>query len=146
MHVTGAPPAEGSDLQRVYNTHVIIDNTGDVKCLYRKIHLFDVSIPGKFTLKESNTTGPGTELVTCDSPLGKLGVTTCYDMRFPEMYIHLVECGSQVLLMPSAFTVPTGSAHWHTLLRARAIESQCYVLAAAQYGKHNEKRESYGKF
>lgn len=145
MHVSGAPPVEGSDRQRVYNTHIIIDDRGNVQCLYRKIHLFDVSIPGKVILKESNTTAPGTDLVTCDSPIGKLGVTTCYDVRFPEMYIRLVQEGAQIMLVPSAFTVPTGKAHWHTLLRARAIESQCYVLAAAQYGRHNEKRESYGK-
>lgn len=144
MHVSGAPPKEGSDRQRVYNTHVIIDDKGEVRCIYRKIHLFDVSIPGKVNLKESNITAPGTELVTCDSPIGKLGVTTCYDVRFPEMYIPLVKMGAQVLLVPSAFTVPTGSAHWHTLLKARAIENQCYLLAAAQYGRHNDKRESYG--
>lgn len=145
MHVAGGPPAEGADRERVYNTHLIIDEQGDVRALYRKIHMFDVSIPGKVNLKESNTTAPGEELVTCDSPVGKLGVTTCYDVRFPEMYIPLVRMGAQILLVPSAFTVPTGNSHWHTLLKARAIESQCYVLAAAQYGRHNEKRESYGK-
>lgn len=144
MHVGGAPPAEGSDQTRVYNTHVILDNEGEVKCLYRKIHLFDVHIPGKVDLQESKTTARGTELATCESPLGKLGLTTCYDVRFPEQYIALRKLGAEILLVPSAFTVPTGSAHWHTLLRTRAIEHQCYVLAAAQYGRHNAKRESYG--
>ena len=146
MHVAGAPPAEnGSDRPRVYNTHVILNEQGVVQCLYRKIHLFDVHIPGKVQLRESATTAPGTELVVCDSPLGRLGLSTCYDVRFPEQYVPLVhDLGAQILLVPSAFTVPTGHAHWHTLLKARAIEHQCYVLAAAQYGQHNDKRKSYG--
>ena len=150
MHVSGAPPAindDGSSPARIYNTHVILNAQGVVQCLYRKIHLFDVHIPDKVNLQESKTTAPGTELVVCDSPLGRLGLSTCYDMRFPEQYVRLVhEMGAQVLLVPSAFTVPTGRAHWHILLRSRAIEHQCYVLAAAQYGQHNEKRESYGTF
>mmetsp|Transcript_25309 Transcript_25309/g.38976 ORF Transcript_25309/g.38976 Transcript_25309/m.38976 type:complete len:436 (-) Transcript_25309:34-1341(-) len=148
MHEGGAPPRDddSNGQSRVYNSHVIIDNTGTVQCVYRKIHLFDVSIPDEGVhLRESATTAPGAKLVVCDSPIGRLGVTTCYDLRFPEMYTQLVrEGGAQILLVPSAFTVPTGKAHWHTLLRARAIENQCYVLAAAQYGKHNQKRDSYG--
>jgi predicted amidohydrolase len=121
MHVLAEPPNSGDasneEQRRVYNTHVIIDSDGVLRCQYRKIHLFDVSIPGKVQLQESKTTAPGTELVTCDSPIGRLGVTTCYDLRFPEMYIELVKMGAQILLVPSAFTVPTGAAHWHTLLR-----------------------------
>jgi predicted amidohydrolase len=117
MHVLVEPPDSGKEQQRVYNTHVIIDSDGVLRGQYRKMHLFDVSIPGKVQLQESKTTAPGTELVTCDSPIGKLGVTTCYDLRFPEMYIELVKMGAQILLVPSAFTVPTGAAHWHTLLR-----------------------------
>mmetsp|Transcript_10481 Transcript_10481/g.22399 ORF Transcript_10481/g.22399 Transcript_10481/m.22399 type:complete len:409 (+) Transcript_10481:134-1360(+) len=130
---------------KIHNTHIIIDSNGQIKNWYHKIHLFDVCIPGKINLRESKTTAPGTKLVVCDSPVGRLGVTICYDMRFSEMYLDLVQKGgAEVLLVPSAFTVPTGKAHWHALLRARAIENQCYVLAAAQVGKHNEKRESYG--
>ncbi|CAJ1954336.1 unnamed protein product [Cylindrotheca closterium] len=144
MHIGGAPPDETEGSPRVYNTHLILDEKGQIQALYRKIHLFDVSIPGKVELRESKTTAPGTEVVLCDSPLGRLGLTTCYDMRFPELYMELVKRGAQIMLMPSAFTVPTGMAHWHTLLQARAIESQCYVLAAAQVGKHNGKRESFG--
>ena len=120
MHVLAEPPNyddASNKEQRVYNTHVIIDSDGVLRCQYRKIHLFDVSIPGKVQLQESKTTAPGTELVMCDSPIGRLGVTTCYDLRFPEMYIELVKMGAQILLVPSAFTVPTGAAHWHTLLR-----------------------------
>lgn len=103
---------------RVYNTHVILDSSGTLIAHYRKIHLFDVSIPGKFVLRESKTTAPGTELVVCNSPVGRLGITTCYDLRFPEIYTELTQnMGAQVLLVPSAFTIPTGAAHWHVLLR-----------------------------
>lgn len=134
-----------SSSSKIYNTHVIIDERGQITNFYHKIHLFDVSIPGKVNLKESNTTAPGQKLVVCDSPIGKLALTICYDMRFPEMYMELVQQGgAEVVLIPSAFTVPTGLAHWHALLRARAVESQCYVIAAAQVGQHNEKRRSYG--
>jgi predicted amidohydrolase len=135
------------DEAKVYNTHVIIDNEGKTRSAYRKIHLFDVSIPGKVELLESKTTKAGGELVSCqNTPLGSLGLTTCYDMRFPEQYIALRRSPhrAQIMLVPSAFTVPTGQAHWHTLLKARAIETQCYVIAAAQYGQHNDKRTSYG--
>ncbi len=123
MHVAGAPPkvdniSTDENQSRVYNTHVILDSSGALRASYRKIHLFDVCIPGKVNLRESKTTAPGTELVACDSPVGKLGISTCYDLRFPEMYTELTEkMGAQVLLVPSAFTVPTGAAHWHTLLR-----------------------------
>merc|ERR1712232_228857 len=110
IHVKAPPISESLGVQqRVYNTHVILDSDGLLRSCYRKIHLFDVTIPGKVHLRESKTTAPGTELVTCDSPLGTLGVTTCYDLRFPEMYIELVKRGAQILLVPSAFTIPTGS-------------------------------------
>jgi predicted amidohydrolase len=103
---------------KIYNTHVIINDRGQIQAHYHKIHLFDVSIPGKVELRESSTTSPGTKLVVCDSPIGKLGLSICYDMRFAEMYVELVQKrGAQVLLMPSAFTVPTGKAHWHALLK-----------------------------
>jgi len=159
MHESGAPPAtmdnanDSSSPSRVYNTHVIIDSDGRVVKSYRKIHLFDVSLPlQNIHLHESSTTAPGSTLVVCDSPLGRLGLATCYDLRFPELFTALtkddaadIDCGgAEIVLVPSAFTIPTGKAHWHTLLTARAIENQCYVLAAAQYGRHNEKRESYG--
>lgn len=128
MHVSGAPPIANVTIDqsgeqgrcRIYNTHVILDSNGDLIARYRKIHLFDVSIPGKVELRESKTTAPGTELVACDSPVGRLGITTCYDLRFPEMYTELTQnLGAQVLLVPSAFTIPTGAAHWHTLLRGK---------------------------
>jgi predicted amidohydrolase len=115
MQVSGAPPAADSDKPRVYNTQVIVDNTGKLQSYYRKVHLFDAE-----ALRESATTAPGTELVLCDSPIGKLGLTVCYDLRFPEMYIELAKRGAQIMLVPAAFTVPTGSAHWHTLLRGKS--------------------------
>ena len=97
------------------------------------------------TLKESRATLPGDALVVTDSPVGRLGLTVCYDLRFPELYQRLrFEHGADVLLIPAAFTVPTGQAHWETLLRARAIETQTYVVAAAQAGVHTAKRTSYG--
>ncbi|KAL7486244.1 hypothetical protein ACHAW6_011842 [Cyclotella cf. meneghiniana] len=144
IHTRVPKSSSSTEERKIYNTHVIIDDKGRVKRYYHKIHLFDVSIPNKVNLMESKTTEPGTKLEVCDSPVGKLGLSICYDMRFSEMYVDLVKMGAQILLAPSAFTVPTGRAHWHTLLRARAIESQCYMIAAAQVGKHNEKRESYG--
>ncbi|CAD7971965.1 unnamed protein product [Amoebophrya sp. A120] len=134
---------------RVFNSHLIVNSEGKIVARYRKIHLFDVSIPNGPVLMESRYTQPGKfekdNLLVVPSPVGNLGLTTCYDLRFPELYTVLrEELNAEVMLVPSAFTVPTGQAHWHVLLRARAIETQCFVLAAAQCGKHNEKRASYG--
>lgn len=135
----------GPDADHIYNCHVVINALGDVVASYRKIHLFNVSVPNGPILEESKFTAAGTQMITCDSPVGKLGLSVCYDLRFPHMYQELAfRGGAQILLVPSAFTKPTGEAHWHTLLKARAIENQAYVIAAAQAGKHNEKRESYG--
>jgi len=149
MHESGAPPSHDLENQRprVYNSHVVIDPLGKQISTYRKIHLFDVEVPHRnLSLRESTSTAPGSKLIVIkDTPIGNIGLSTCYDIRFPEMYVDLVQTGgAEVILVPSAFTVPTGKAHWHTLLKARAIETQCYILAAAQVGRHNEKRESYG--
>eukprot|EP00752_Nemacystus_decipiens_P006791 g6098.t1 len=138
------PCPSQSQGSRVFNTHVIISGSGVIEAAYRKIHLFDVDIPGGPVLMESRYTQAGREMSVCEgSPAGRLGLSTCYDLRFPEMYTCLSK-SSQVLLVPSAFTVPTGRAHWEVLLRARAIETQAYVIASAQVGQHNEKRASYG--
>jgi len=130
---------------RIYNTHVIVDATGEIVASYRKIHLYDAPFVG---LVESRQAVAGDRLVVADSPAGPLGVTICYDLRFPELYQKLTFLhGAQVLLMPSAFAMKTGEAHWETLLRCRAIENQCYVVAAAQVGQHNtdgNKRCSWG--
>ncbi|BBM99953.1 deaminated glutathione amidase [Marchantia polymorpha subsp. ruderalis] len=136
---------KGPDAGHLYNTHVVLDDAGGVRGVYRKIHLFDVDVPGGPVLKESRSTAPGSDIIAVDSPIGKLGLTVCYDLRFPELYQQLrFQENAQILLVPSAFTKKTGEAHWEILLRARAVETQCYVIAAAQAGKHNEKRESYG--
>ena len=138
---------KGPDLDRRFNAHVIVNDAGEVQASYRKIHLFDVDmgdVNGP-VLMESATAAAGETLVTCDSPAGKLGLTVCYDLRFPEMFARLrYELGCEMMLVPSAFTKPTGQAHWETLLRARAIETQSYVVAAAQAGAHSEGRASHG--
>ncbi|XP_055811358.1 deaminated glutathione amidase, chloroplastic/cytosolic [Solanum dulcamara] len=136
---------KGSDDAHLRNTHVLIDDNGNIRSTYSKMHLFDVDVPGGAVYKESSFTEAGKDIVVVDSPFGRLGVTVCYDLRFPELYQQLrFNHEAQVLLVPAAFTTVTGQAHWEILLRARAIETQCYVIAAAQAGKHNEKRESYG--
>jgi predicted amidohydrolase len=113
---------------------------------YRKVHLFDVDVEDGVRFKESDTIAPGGETVVAESPCGKIGMSICYDLRFPELYRRLVEGGAQVLTVPSAFTQKTGSAHWHVLLRARAIETQAWVLAPGQVGLHDDDglRHSYG--
>jgi predicted amidohydrolase len=134
---------ERHDDSHAYNAHVLVDTGGAVVANYRKIHLFDVVLPA-LTLRESAATTAGHDVVVADSAVGKLGMSVCYDLRFPELYRALARKGAEVLLVPAAFTLTTGKEHWEVLLRARAIENQCYVAAAAQTGRHNEKRESYG--
>ncbi|MEM8766333.1 MAG: carbon-nitrogen hydrolase family protein [Pseudomonadota bacterium] len=130
--------------EKSYNTLVHLDRQGAVQSSYRKIHLFDVDLPDGTQLKESAKTLPGTEIVTTETTFGTLGLSICYDVRFPTLYQALASRGAVALCVPSAFTAATGAAHWHTLLRARAIETQCFVLAPAQHGAHNKKRRSYG--
>ncbi|XP_051924960.1 deaminated glutathione amidase [Hippocampus zosterae] len=132
--------------QRIYNCHVVINNQGEIVSTYRKCHLFDVEIPDEgVSLNESAFTVPGPSLVApVQTPVGKLGLGVCYDLRFPEFSLALQKSGAEILTFPSAFTVTTGAAHWEVLLRARAIENQCYVLAAAQVGRHHDGRSSYG--
>jgi predicted amidohydrolase len=132
------------DPKRVRNACVHIDAGGNVKAVYRKIHLFDVDLADGTTLRESAGVEAGTEVVVTDTAFGKLGLTVCYDVRFPELYRALVDKGAIAITVPAAFTLTTGKDHWHVLLRARAIESQCYVIAAAQFGKHFGTRVSYG--
>ena len=130
--------------ERIYNTAVVHGPDGDLIGSYRKIHLFDVELPG-LRLQESKSIAPGDRVVCLETPAGMLGLSVCYDIRFPELYRELSKRGAEVILVPSAFTVPTGSDHWEVLLRARAIENQSFVVAAAQFGSHNKKRRSYGR-
>ncbi|MEJ7604074.1 MAG: carbon-nitrogen hydrolase family protein [Kofleriaceae bacterium] len=141
----GTPePVEG-DPERTYNTAIVVDPAGAVVAHYRKIHLFDVDIPGGATLRESDATRAGDECVVVEIDGARVGLSICYDVRFPELYRRLVKThGADVVLVPAAFTAHTGEAHWHLLLRARAVENQTWVVAPAQWGRHNERRESYG--
>lgn len=134
-----------TDPQRVLNTHVIIDSEGKIRAAYNKAHLFDLDLKDRVRLCESDYTVPGQAIVPpVTTPVGNVALSTCYDVRFPELSVLLAEQGAHILTYPSAFTQTTGMAHWEVLLRARAIENQCYVIAAAQTGKHNAKRTSYG--
>ncbi|KAL8739050.1 MAG: hypothetical protein Q9181_000232 [Wetmoreana brouardii] len=131
--------------KKVKNTLVWIDEHGEIKNRYQKLHLFDVDIPGGPVLKESNSVEKGEAIIPpFATGLGNVGMLICFDLRFPEPSLSLRRQGAQIITYPSAFTVPTGRVHWSTLLRARAIETQSYVIAAAQVGSHNEKRTSYG--
>jgi len=120
---------------RAFNTSCLFGPDGGLLARYRKVHLFDVDLPGRVSVRESDTRAPGTDVVTVRTALGTLGLSICYDLRFPELYRALVRAGAQVLLVPSAFTFPTGSAHWEVLCRARAIESQCWLIAPDQTGR-----------
>lgn len=141
----GSTVIKGPDPRRVTNTSLLIDSDGKRVARYDKIHLFDVAIPGRNEqYLESRHVAPGAAVVIADTPAGRLGMSVCYDMRFPELYRELVARGAQWLAAPAAFTVPTGRAHWETLLRARAIENLCYVVAPAQSGTHTSGRETYG--
>jgi hypothetical protein len=126
------------------NRAILIDRKGEVAARYDKIHMFDVDLAGGESYRESRNYRPGDIAVVADLPWGRLGITVCYDLRFPALYRALAEAGATMLSVPSAFTRQTGEAHWHVLLRARAIENGSFVLAAAQGGRHENGRETYG--
>jgi deaminated glutathione amidase len=129
---------------KLVNRTVLFNPKGEVVARYDKIHLFDVDLPNGDTYRESDTYAGGVEAVTVATPFCTLGLSICYDVRFPRLYNLLATAGANVLLVPAAFTVPTGKAHWHVLLRARAIETGSYVIAAAQGGTHDSGRETFG--
>uniref|UniRef100_A0A182MYV1 Nitrilase and fragile histidine triad fusion protein NitFhit n=1 Tax=Anopheles dirus TaxID=7168 RepID=A0A182MYV1_9DIPT len=134
----------GQEVKNIYNTHILINNAGELVACYRKLHMFNVVTP-EFKFRESETVRSGSALVPpIETPIGRIGLQICYDMRFGEASTILRKQGADILTYPSAFAVSTGRAHWEVLLRARAIENQCFVVAAAQIGFHNKKRESYG--
>jgi predicted amidohydrolase len=130
--------------ERAVNRSFLIAPTGDVLARYDKIHMFDIELDGGESYRESANYQPGETAVISDLPWGRIGLTICYDVRFPALYRALAEAGAAFITVPSAFTVRTGQAHWHTLLRARAIENGCFVFAAAQAGKHESGRETFG--
>ena len=142
--LAGSIPINSNDPEKVINTCVMYNQDGQIAARYDKIHLFDVELEGGERYAESEYTAPGSELALVETPVGKFGLTVCYDLRFPEQYRALVNQGAEILTVPSAFAVPTGKAHWHTLLKSRAIENTCYVLAPAQVGQHASGRRTFG--
>jgi predicted amidohydrolase len=147
MWVLGGSVQERTSEGRVANTSVLIDRDGEIVATYRKIHLFDVELADQPPIRESSLFTSGDQLVTHATDLGRIGLSICYDVRFPELYRGLVAAGAELLTVPSAFTAVTGGAHWEVLLRARAIEDQCVVIAPAQWGAWGppeDGRRSYG--
>lgn len=142
--LAGSILESGAPGGRFYNTSALFGPDGKRLAVYRKIHLFDVDIPDGARYRESETIAPGTEAVVAETSLGKVGLSICYDLRFPELYRKLSSKGAEILCVPAAFTAHTGKDHWEVLLRARAIENTCFVVAPAQFGKHSEKRTTYG--
>lgn len=142
--VGGGMPERSGDDRRPYNTALYFGPSGELVASYRKIHLFDVELADGTSYRESRGNTPGDAPVVVDAAGFKLGLSICYDLRFPELYRALTEKGAEILVVPAAFTLHTGKDHWHVLLRARAIEAQCYVIAAAQWGKHPLGRTTYG--
>ncbi len=140
----GSLPEKIPGERKIYNTSVLIGPDGRRLAQYRKIHLFDIDLPGMEHLKESRAVAPGSDVVVVDAGFARLGLSICYDVRFPELYRRLSSGGAQVLAVPSAFTQRTGRAHWELLLRARAVENLAYVFAPAQVGVHGANRRSWG--
>ena len=134
---------EGADGRSV-NRGFVIDDKGAIRARYDKMHLFDIDLPDGQSIRESAAYAPGARAVAVDTPWGRLGLSICYDLRFPDLFRALSDAGADMLAIPAAFTVPTGQAHWHVLMRARAIEASAFVIAAAQSGQHADGRTTYG--
>jgi predicted amidohydrolase len=134
--------AEGEE--RLANRSFLLDASGGIAARYDKIHMFDIDLPGGESYRESNAYRPGSAAAVVDTPWGRLGMTVCYDVRFPHLYRALAQAGADFLSVPSVFTVPTGRAHWRVLLRSRAVENGCFVFAPAGWGEHAGGRKSYG--
>ena len=144
VHIGSLPLKDERADGRWANRSFLIDDTGAIRATYDKIHLFDVDLATGESWCESSAYGPGEQVVAADTPWGRMGFSICYDMRFPDLYRALTNAGATILLAPAAFTVPTGQAHWHVLLRARAIEAGCFMIATAQVGDHADGRTTYG--
>ena len=144
VHLGSLPLKEEGGDGRWVNRSFVIDGKGEIRARYDKIHLFDVDLATGESWRESAVYRPGEKVVAVETPWGRMGLSVCYDLRFPDLYRALTNAGATMLLVPAAFTVPTGEAHWHVLLRARAIEAGCFVIAPAQTGRHDDGRETYG--
>jgi len=142
--VGGSVALKTANPAKVANACLVFDSEGELVARYDKMHLFDVSVDEEHSFQESNYVEAGKNVVTTRLLGHEAGLSICYDLRFPELYRAYALAGAEMLFVPSAFTVPTGTAHWETLLRARAIENQCYVIAPAQFGRHNARRASFG--
>jgi len=143
VHLGSLALKGGSDVRNA-NRAFVIDDTGAIRARYDKLHLFDIDLPGGQSIRESEAYAPGKQAVAVDTPWGRLGLAICYDLRFPDLFRTLSDAGATMLAIPAAFTVPTGKAHWHVLMRARAIEASAFVIAAAQTGQHADGRATYG--
>ena len=144
VHLGSLPLKEEGGDGRWVNRSFVIDGKGEIRARYDKIHLFDVDLATGESWRESAVYRPGEKVAAVETPWGRMGLSVCYDLRFPDLYRALTNAGATMLLVPAAFTVPTGEAHWHVLLRARAIEAGCFVIAPAQTGRHDDGRETYG--
>jgi nitrilase len=142
--VGGTIPLTANNPQKIRAASLVFDDNGKCVARYDKIHLFDAVLSGKEEYRESNTTEAGSELIVVQTPVGKLGLAVCYDLRFPDMFHDLVESGAEILALPSAFTYKTGQAHWQILVRALAVQQLCYVIAPDQCGRHSNGRETFG--
>lgn len=142
--VGGTIPLSGHDPAKIRASSLLINDQGEVVASYDKIHLFDVTLSPTETYQESLNTQAGDHIVVAETPFGKLGMSVCYDIRFPELFRVMFNRGAQIFVIPSAFTVPTGEAHWELLARARAVENFCYVIGACQGGVHSNGRKTYG--
>jgi deaminated glutathione amidase len=143
LHSGSMPLLADDGARRVNRSHVIAAD-GGIRARYDKIHMFDVTLPSGENWRESAAYAGGDTIMVVETPLGLLGLSICYDLRFPELYRALVDRGATLIAIPAAFTVSTGEAHWHVLMRARAIETGCHIVAAAQGGRHEDGRETYG--
>ena len=144
VHLGSLACADARDDGRWSNRSFMIDDSGAIRARYDKIHLFDVDLASGESWRESSVYAPGEAVVAVDTPWARMGLSVCYDLRFPDLYRSLTNAGATILLVPAAFTVPTGEAHWHVLLRARAIEAGAFVIACAQTGQHEDGRITYG--
>lgn len=143
--VGGTIPIVCNNENKIRAASIVFNNQGKIVARYDKIHLFDVKISPSEIYQESDIAEAGSELIVVDTPIGKIGLTVCYDLRFPNMFLQLAKMGAEIICVPSAFTTTTGQAHWELLVRSRAIDSQCYIIGACQGGLHNNGRETYGK-